>query len=141
MKFWSRFKRQYALNYLIFRNGLCVMFGLKRTHLKNPFLLKISIQEEVNALLDGQFKDAKLKKMSPQWKDVGWQVENAAKQSALIMQWCDEEDLEEYFNRVLLEIANLAEFYRKNESEESGYALGTVREIENFFIAMAKKNR
>jgi hypothetical protein len=44
------------------------------------------------------------------------------------------EDLEKYFARVLPAISELASSYRNSEIDESGYALGTIREVERELI-------
>ncbi len=118
------------------------MFRLKESHNKHPILLKIAIQQKIEILLNQQFEDAKRKKkLTYQWGNVGWQIESATEQSALITQWHDEEDSVEYFKRVLIEMVGLVEHYRIDENDESGYALGTVREIQNALIEMAKANQ
>jgi|TARA_R110001583_G_scaffold458_2_gene4286 hypothetical protein len=142
MNVWINIKRQCTLYYLNLRERLNVMFRLKESHNKHPILLKIAIQQKIEILLNQQFEDAKRKKkLTYQWGNVGWQIESATEQSALITQWHDEEDSVEYFKRVLIEMVGLVEHYRIDENDESGYALGTVREIQNALIEMAKANQ
>ena len=96
---------------------------------------KICVQLEMNAILVKQFEDASRKqKKSFHWGDIGWQVENAATACEVILRSPESEDLDQYFCRVLPAISELASSYRQSSKDESGYALGTVREIERALI-------
>ncbi|MEO9655593.1 hypothetical protein [Marinomonas sp.] len=94
------------------------------------------LQKEVAEILNKQFKDAKIKQRnSHNWGSIGSKVERAALQCEGIITLRCEESLSEYFERVLPALRSLAESYRMDTSDEDGYALGTVREVENALIS------
>ena len=139
MNSWTKLKFHVTLKYLSFMVGVFYIFMPKRALIAKSRASKIRIQLEMDAVLIKQFQDASRKqKKSYHWGDIGWQVENAASACELILRSPDSEDVAQYFARVLAAIADLASSYRLSNIDESGYALGTVREIER---ALTEKSR
>ncbi|MGR0277728.1 hypothetical protein ACUM5Y_01625 [Marinomonas dokdonensis] len=97
------------------------------------------LQQEITEILSKQFNDAKIKqKNSHHWGNIGSKVEQAALKCEGIITLKYKESLPDYFDRVLPELGVLAESYRRYTSDEDGYALGTVREVENALISCSK---
>ncbi|CAA0089091.1 Uncharacterised protein [Zhongshania aliphaticivorans] len=114
------------------------LFKLKLGESSSSLLLKMRFQLEIDASLEKQFQDAARKKnASHHWGKIGWSVETAAVQTAEIAAWRDSENAASYYDRVLPAMAGLAERYRHDRRDDSGYALGTVREVERVLIAQA----
>ncbi len=124
---WTKLKLKVRLCYLHFMPN--------STPITESRAAKIRIQLEMDAALIKQFQDANRKqKKSFHWGNIGWQIENAASECELILRSSDAEDLDQYMARVLPAITDLASSYRLSNIDESGYALGTVRELEQVLI-------
>lgn len=141
-KRWIKLKKQFSLGYLAILVRAYCLFSPKSVSIINSRAKKIRTQLIINAILDNHFQDAKRKKnKSYHWGNIGWDVANATTECEIILRWPDSEDTEQYFARVLPAISNLAKSYRHNTIDESGYALGTVREIESALILQAQHSR
>jgi len=137
---WTRLKLQISLQYLRLMAKAYSIFTPKRAPIAEYRARKLRIQLEMNTVLIKQFKDAKRKqKKSYHWGNIGWQVENAAAQCEVILRSSNSENLAQYFERVLPAISELASSYRYDQADESGYALATVREIEQALIEESNK--
>lgn len=135
MNRWTKLKLKLTLSYLRFMAKASYFFKAKRALMAESRANKICVQLEINAILVKQFEDASRKqKKSFHWGDIGWQVENAATACEVILRSPESEDLDQYFGRVLPAISELVSSYRQSNLDESGYALGTVREIERALI-------
>jgi hypothetical protein len=138
MSFWTRVNRKLSLFVLRIITYTVAIFRPKNVPIGQSLASKICIQMEIDAVLSKQFQDAASKqKKAFHWGDIGWQVENAAKQCAQILIWPNAENKEQYFSRVIPAISDLASSYRHSKLDESGYALGTVREIEKVLFQLS----
>ena len=135
MDFWNSFKKIFLVFFYKFYYVLKKFFIFEDP--SSP--RKRTIQTKTKILLAKQFKDAEKKKRnSDYWGYTGWHVGEAAYKCSEILIWCDEESIEDYFDRVLPALERLAELYRNDPCEE-GYGLGTVREVEHAITIVANK--
>lgn len=94
---------------------------------------------QIQSLLERQRADAAAKDSeSWQWGNTGTVVRRAVMACEKILLPLPEGTmLRVYWQRVLPELAQLAERYRGDEDDPAGYGLGTVREAEEAIKAMA----
>ena len=94
-------------------------------------LTRKSIERQLKVLIQQQYADAAKKREAVwHWGNNGNLVHYATERCENILAWQANENLNDYFTRVLPAMSALAESYRRDSSDHDGYALGTVRELE-----------
>jgi hypothetical protein len=96
-------------------------------------------ERQIRVLLERQRADAAAKDSEAwHWGNTGAVVRRAVMACEKILLPLPEgTTLRVYWQRVLPELAQLAERYRGDEDDPAGYGLGTVREVEEAIKVMA----
>ena len=92
----------------------------------------------VSVLLERQRADAAdMDANSAHWGFTGGIVRRAVTEcERVLLPLPNDSMLEDYFKRVVPELAELANRYRNDQNDPEGYGLGTVREVEEAVKAM-----
>lgn len=103
-------------------------------------LTAMTLDRDVRDMLARQRADAAEKDAeSWRWGNTGAMVRRAARDcEAIVLPVTMEQPLAAYFERVLDQLAALAERYRHDAGDAEGYGLGTVREVEEAMKVKAR---
>ena len=115
--------------------GTCLVFSSRR----QPRLTTKNLRRDIELQLQRQFADAAAKSAASwHWGTIGGDIQGAAQAASGILPMQANEGLQDYFDRVLPAMAQLAERYRRSTMDADGYGLGTVRELEEMIKAKAE---
>ena len=137
MNGWLKKRRQLSHHFFIFSAQVLGIFLPNKKSDVTSLLLKMTIQRQIDELIEKQISLRKKKINTCHYSDDNQTIVQAIQECKIIVAWQEVENVTKYFDRVLPDMKKLVECYEDNSNDQKK-ALYFLREIEDALIIKAR---